>query len=87
MDGYLLDHSPWTSVEDPETPGSLSFAVYPNPVDQSRVVRLPEVMTVSVVDITGRRVMEREQTNVLDVGLFPRESMSYGHRTGGLHRS
>ena len=70
MDIILID-SPWTSVEDPETPRSLSFAVYPNPVDQSRVVRLPEVMTVSVVDITGRRVLDGQRTNTLDVGLLP----------------
>ncbi|MCB9313138.1 MAG: hypothetical protein H6568_10230 [Lewinellaceae bacterium] len=70
MDIYLID-SPWTSIEDPQSPGASSFLVFPNPVDRSRLIRLPEIMTVSMVDMAGRLVLDRQQTAILDVGLLP----------------
>lgn len=70
FDIYIID-SPWTSVEDPDKEQNLSFTVFPNPVDPSRLVRLPEVMTVTVIDLTGRLVMDRQDTQLLDVGSLP----------------
>ncbi len=70
FDIYTID-SPWTSTSDPRKPQWGSLQVYPNPLDQERLLYLPEICTVTLTDMVGRVWLQREQVDRIHLSACP----------------
>ncbi len=70
FDIYTID-SPWTHTSDPQNPQWGSLAVYPNPLDQTGILHLPEVLSITLTDISGRVWLRQDNVDRLQLDELP----------------